>query len=706
LKASYPVEEGEVFEELEGLALEVREELAQLKESLRAERQYTQSLLQSLAKVQQRLREIESSRWWQLQRKYHRFRLLLRTNLESKKNLGWLRRLMVPFTRNGRRLIRRVLTSIFRSLYLLLEEDSVVIVPGNQAESLQGLVGTGDRYSQWRALNMPRAVDLLDYRDRLQELSYLPTISILLPVYNPPLDFFEQALKSVQDQIYPHWELCIADDASTDPRVRAAIARFAENEPRVKVIHRPENGHISAATNSALALATGEFCALLDHDDLLTKDSLYQNVVALNRDPSLDLLYSDEDKVDEDGRFFDPHFKPQWSPDNLLHRNYICHLLVARTEQLRAVEGLRVGFEGAQDFDLVLRLTEKSQRIHHIPRVLYHWRAHSESTAQSIEAKPYARQAGLRAVEAALQRRVEPGAVQNAQNAPGHYCIRYSIVRPGRVSIVIPTYDRPKVLETCLRSIFNRTDYADFEVVVVDNNSAEKETFELLEEFRRRYQDRFRVVTLPVPFNFSRLINAAAAEARGDYLLLLNNDTEVIHADWLTAMVEQAQRPSIGCVGVRLLYPDQTIQHAGVVIGRGCTARHIFTGAHRDAWGYGNGIQAVSNYSAVTAACLMVRREVFQQVGGFDEAFAVDFNDVDFCLRVREAGFHNVYLPHVRLFHHESLTRGHPYADETSYECHLGESRLLKELWQRYFEDDPCISPHLQPADGDLQIRL
>ena len=543
------------------------------------EEEHTRSLLFLIRTLQDRLREIESSRWWRVRLAYYRWRQRLHRMAPRSGLFGWLQRLTLPFTSYGRRLARRSLTLLFRKLYLLLEQEPVVIVRRAQLGTLVSTAGKpADLYDRWCTLNMPRPIDLLDYRARLQEIPYQPTISILVPVYNPRPALLEAALNSVLAQVYPHWELCIADDASTDAEVHRLLERFAAMDRRVKVVYCPSNGHISAATNAALELASGEFCALFDHDDLLSPDALFHNVLALNRDRELDLIYSDEDKVDEQGRFSDPHFKPQWSPDNLLSGNYICHLAVMRTELLRAVGGLRVGFEGAQDHDLFLRLTERTQRIHHIPRVLYHWRIHAASTAQSMTAKPYARSAAFAALTEALDRRRQRGKVQFRHESVPHFIVRYDIVRPGRVSILVPARDQHRVLEACLRSIFARTDYADYEVVVIDNGSEQKDTLRLLERYRRREAGRFRVLSAPGPFNFSRLINIGAAHTDGDYLLLLNNDTEVIHADWLGAMVEQAQRPSVGCVGAQLLFPNETVQHAGVVLSPEALTHHLWRG--------------------------------------------------------------------------------------------------------------------------------
>jgi GT2 family glycosyltransferase len=607
-----------------------------------------------------------------------------------------------PLTADGRRFVRRAAARVAKKLYLWLETESVTIFSSAYTGQGSHPLST-DPYERWLAAHPPRPV-AADERAALAELKYRPTLSVLMPVYNPRPEFLRAALQSVVDQAYPDWQLCIADDASIDSEVRQLIAEFSEREPRITVVYRDRNGHISAAGNSALALARGEFCALLDHDDLLAPDALYQVVRALNRRPDLDLLHSDEDKVDEAGRFSEPHFKPQWSPDTLLTGKYVCHLLTVRTELLREIGGFREGLEGAQDFDLVLRIAERTGRVLHIPRVLYHWRKHAQSTAQSIEAKPYAVAAGVRAVADALTRRNEPGIVEPQCDAPGSYSVRYELREPGRVGIVIPTRDRADLLEPCLRSVFEKTQYQNFAVHVVDNGSREERTFELFRACAARYGDRFAVRRDDGAFNFSRLINLGVRAVGGPYVLLLNNDVEVIESEWLQAMLEQAQRPSIGCVGARLLFPDGTVQHSGVVLGRGDLPTHVFHAADGDAAGRGNRLRTVANYSAVTGACLLVRRDVFDLVGGLDERFAVDFNDIDFCLRVREAGFQNILVPQAELVHHESVSRGDPCANPESRLRHEREIALFRERWPNYMADDPCLSPHLAPHTGDLRI--
>ena len=455
-----------------------------------------------------------------------------------------------------------------------------------------------------------------------------------------------------------------------------------------------------------MADATGEYVTLLDQDDLLTPDALFKNVKVLNKDQTVDLIYSDEDKVNEKGQRTDPHFKPDWCPDNFLSRNYLGHLLLLRKDILDQINGFRIGFEGSQDYDLMLRYTEHCKNIHHIPEVLYHWRMHDASTASNEEAKPYAFESGVKALEDALDRRGVKGKVALVENLPGFYSIRYEIENPGKVSVIIPSKNLADITNVAIESIFKLTDYPDFEVILISNNSDEQAFFDLAKKWKEKEPERFVFIEDNGSFNFSRLMNNGAKVATGEYLLLLNNDTEIIHADWMTGMVEQAQRESVGAVGVKLLYPNEAVQHAGVVIGLGGVAGHSFVNHKRTDPGYFYYLKSISNYSAVTAACLMVKRSVFEEVKGFDEGLAVEFNDVDFCLRVKELGLDNVYLPHVELFHYESISRGHPHKTRKSYNQSMKEVQFFSERWDKYIKNDPCYSKHLSLIFTDFRLRV
>lgn len=542
-------------------------------------------------------------------------------------------------------------------------------------------------YERWLSAHETRPADLQRMRDVLPALPRTPVFSIIVPVYDPAERFLREALDSVLAQAYPHWELCIADDASPAPHVRAVLEEYAALDERVKVVFRPVNGHIAAASNSALELATGEFVALLDHDDALAPEALFENAVVVNRRPDVDVIYSDEDKLDENGARRDPYFKPDWAPDSLLARNYVSHLGVYRRALVTAAGGFREGFEGSQDYDLLLRVTERTDRIEHIPLPLYHWRAHAGSTAVDREQKTYAHHAAVRALEEALERRGEPGRVEDGV-APGLYSVRYTIAQPRRVSLIVPTRDHGDDVDRCLRSVFERSTYPDIEVVLVDNGSRDHASLRVFGEWLEREPERVRLVPHDVPFNFSEINNYAVRQSTGAYVVLLNNDTEVVTPDWLEAMVEQAQRPSIGAVGAKLLYADGTVQHAGVVVGLGGVAGHSHKHLPGEDPGYFYTLQTVNNFSAVTAACMMLRRSVFDEVGGLDERLRIAFNDVDFCLKIRAAGYYNVYLPHVVLYHHESKSRGSEDTPE-KVERFLHEQRFMHEHWQTDERPDP-----------------
>lgn len=694
-------------EEKDRLSTEAHRLVGEVDKALRAldvQRDHARALQALIGQYEERIKAIEASRLWRMRRAWYKMRALLRTGSStSKRGFKWLRRITFLVSGKGRGILRKFLAKVFKALYLWTEVRPVRIVVGEEQPHLFLASTSADPYERWMAGHFARPADLVAYREDAARFTHQPLISVVMPVYNTPIALLDAAIRSVADQSYPHWELCIADDNSSDPAVRRALERWMEADDRIRAVFRTENGHISKASNSALELAKGEFIALMDHDDLLAPDALHHVVKAIDRDPALDLIYTDEDKIDEHGRHSEPHFKPQWCPDHLLSRNYFGHLVVLRTAIVKDIGGFRAGFEGSQDYDLLLRFTERSQRIARVPRVLYHWRIHAGSAARSEEVKPYAYDAAKRALGEALERRGEPAEVSFLSGFRG-YGIRFTRPLEGKVSVIIPTKDKAEVLGTCLRSLFALTDHPDFEVLVISNNSRERATTELLEEMKRAHPDRFRWHAHDILFNFSALMNEGARRTTGQHLLYLNNDTEIIHADWMRALHEWSQRPSIGAVGAKLLYHNDTIQHAGVVIGLGGVAGHTFTGTHKDGPGYFNYVNTINNYSAVTAACLMVERKKLEAIGGWEERFTVEYNDVDLCLRLREHGWNNVYLPHVGLYHYESLTRGHPHMTKESYERHLREVGLFQERWSGYVADDPCYNPNLTRGAHDWRL--
>ena len=555
----------------------------------------------------------------------------------------------------------------------------------------------GDLYDRWVvSFDTPTPKTRATLRRRLRAMRRQPLISIVLPVYNPDLKFLRAAVDSVRNQLYERWELCVADDASTDPEVRPSLEEIARSDTRIKLTFRERNGHISACSNSALALATGEWCALLDQDDAFAENALALVALEIERHPDAGLIYSDEDKIDENGLRSNPFFKPDWNPELFLGQNYINHLGAYRTEILRDIGGFREGFEGSQDYDLALRCIEKlrPEQVRHIPRILYHWRMVGGSLAAIPDAKPYAKEAARRALAEHGGRTGRPGQVVPCpENTESHRVIHALPESLPLASIIIPTRDRAALLERCVASIHARTDYHPFEIIVVDNGSVEEETRAF---FRRaEAENLIRVVAESGPFNYSRLNNRAAAQARGDLLVFLNNDTEIDEPGWLTEMVRYALRPEVGAVGARLWYPDGTLQHGGVVLGLGGVAGHAFPHIPRGHPGYFNRAMLQQNCSAVTGACMVVRKAVFEELGGFDELnLGVTFNDIDFCLRLAERGYRVVWTPYANLIHDESASRGHQRTPEEQAQF-LREAAYMQKNWSARLLRDPYYNPNL-----------
>lgn len=541
-----------------------------------------------------------------------------------------------------------------------------------------------------------------------------PVVSILLPVYNTPEPWLIRAIESVRAQAYPDWQLCVADDASSAPHVRPLLERYAAVDPRIRVVFRGENGHIAAASNSALELATGEWIALLDHDDELAPHALYEVVALLNARPETDLIYSDEDKIDREGRRHSPYCKPDFLPDLFTGQNYLSHLVVFRGSILRETGGFRVGLEGSQDWDLTLRFVERTRpgRIRHIPKVLYHWRTIAGSTALLSDEKTYHLEAARRALAEHFARRGET--VELLPVPGGHWRVRRPVPEPPPlVSLVMPTRNGFKVLRRCVDSILGKTAYPAYELLIVDNGSDDPETLAYLKSLASGGAPAagnpppgktVRILRDDAPFNYSSLNNRAVAQARGSVIGLLNNDLEVINGDWLDEMVSQAVRPEVGCVGAMLYYPNDTIQHAGVILGVGGVAAHAFRDLERGSEGRFNRTRLVQNYSAVTAACLLVRKSVYTQVGGLDEKdLAVAFNDIDFCLKVRSAGYVNLWTPFAELYHHESASRG---ADDTEEkrERFRHETETMLARWGGELAGDPAYNPNLTLELTDFSL--
>lgn len=564
-----------------------------------------------------------------------------------------------------------------------------------QASGLALMYEAHHDYNRW--VEQYEKVDeegLLRMSQQALRLAYKPVFSVVMPVYNPPIHFLCLAIESVIAQVYPHWELCIADDASTSPDVHACLVKYQHRDSRIKVIFRQANGHISAASNSALTLATGDYIALLDQDDLLPPYALFKVAQAINRNPDAQLLYSDEDKIDAAGNRFHPYFKSDWNPDLIYAHNMFSHLGVYKRDLVSKVGGFRIGLEGSQDYDLLLRCLEQvqgqSKAIVHLPYVLYHWRAHEGSTSVSNQAKPYAMIAGQRAINEHFQRMGYKGRVE--LNDTG-YRPRYELPSPAPlVSILIPTRDRAALVEACVKSVLRKTQYPNFEILLIDNGSNEPES---LRAWKRLEKLGVRVIRDEGQFNFSRLNNFAASEAKGELLCLLNNDTEVITPDWLNTMVSHALRPGVGAVGARLLFPDATVQHAGVILGLRGVAGHAHYTFPEWLPGYFGRALLTSTFSAVTGACLVVRRDLYQEMGGLDqEHLAVAFNDVDFCLKLSHKGHRCVYAADAVLIHHESVSRGEE-DDPVKVARLKQESDVMYARWGHLIQNDPFYSPNL-----------
>lgn len=536
-----------------------------------------------------------------------------------------------------------------------------------------------------------------------------PLISVVMPVYNPPETLFVKAIESVCAQLYPHWELCIADDASTQPHVKEVVERYTQKDPRIKAVFRPDNGHISHASNSALELATGDFVALFDHDDVMARTALYEVAAELQAYPEAQFIYTDEDKIDGEDRRFDPYFKPDWNPDLLHGQNYTSHLSIFRTALLRSLGGFRVGFEGSQDWDLTLRAIEKipETAIRHIPKILYHWRAVPGSTALQLAEKSYPMDAARRALLEHFERR---GEKIELVSIPGdHWRIKYPLPEePPLVSLIIPTRNAVKLVRQAIESILQKTSYPRYEIVVVDNGSDEPEAlsyFAQVQKTAARADGKpvtVRVLPYPKPFNYSAINNFAVRHAAGSVVGLLNNDIEVINADWLDEMVSQALRPGIGAVGAMLYYPLNTVQHAGVILGLGGVAGHPFKEFLRGDHGQKNRLRLVQNYSAVTAACMVIRKDRFLEVGGLNEQYlAVAFNDVDFCCKLLQAGYRNLWTPYAELYHHESATRG---VEDTAEKKARFQSEVdyMMTTWPELLSHDPAYNPNLTLVGEDF----
>ena len=557
-------------------------------------------------------------------------------------------------------------------------------------------------YDEWLPRHLPDEETLKKQRSHVFE--YTPKISIVVPLYRTDQVFLRQLVDSVRRQTYSNWELCLSDGSGDDSPLTVLLNELENMDSRIRVVRNHAQLRIAQNTNAAIAAATGDYIGFADHDDAITDDALFEVVKYLNKHRDTEMVYSDEDKMSGKGTaFFEPHFKPDYNPDLLHTVNYICHFLVVKRELLDKAGLLRPEYDGAQDYDLILRCVENTKHIGHIPRILYHWRAHEQSTSENPESKGYAFEAGQRALQAHFDRLGIPCVVTLGQ-FPGLYRTKYLWPEDPMVSILIPNKDHIDDLKKCIDSITAKSTYSNYEIVVIENNSTEDETFKFYTALEQE-NPKVRVVYWDGPFNYSAINNFGAAAAKGDYFLLLNNDTEVINDNWIEELLGYCMRPDVGIVGARLYYGDDTIQHAGVIIGFGSIAGHAFVQQPRANTGYCHRIICAQDYSAVTAACMMVRKDVFEEVGGLSTDLAVAFNDVDFCLKVRSAGYLVVYNPYCELYHYESKSRGLEDTPE-KIERFGREIATVEKHWPGIFSTpDPYYNPNLTLESQDFSLK-
>lgn len=556
-------------------------------------------------------------------------------------------------------------------------------------------------YQKWILRN--ESIPFLDVGNKLSSFNKTPLISIVVPVYNPVEQLLIDCIDSVRRQSYQNWELCIADDKSTEIYVREVLEKYVALDSRIKVIYREVNGHISEASNSAIELAKGEWVALLDHDDLLHEHALFHVVDVLNTNTGVEFVYSDEDKINANGDRVDPHFKSDWNLDLLYSQNYVSHLGVYKRDILNKVGGFRVGYEGSQDYDLLLRYSREidHNNIVHIPKILYHWRMIEGSTAMGAGEKSYTTDAGIKALEDHFKALNKDVTVDMGKH-DNIYKVNWSIIDEPLVSLIIPTYNGYEITKQAIDSILNKSTYKNFEILLVDNNSDEQQALDYFDEIKMH--EKVSVLRYPHPFNYSAINNFALEYAKGEIIGLINNDVEVINPEWLTEMVSHAQREDIGCVGAMLYFENDTIQHAGVITGIGGVAGHSHKHFRRNSHGYFSRLNIVQNLSAVTGACLLVRRSVYEEVNGLNEEdLTVAFNDVDLCLKVQKAGYRNLWTPYAELYHYESISRG-TEDNPAKVKRFNNEVEYMKKNWLNELRHDRYYNPNLTMEREDFSI--
>lgn len=581
-------------------------------------------------------------------------------------------------------------------MYVMLYKFKAKIGIGSVGENASASSDDEKNYQKWIKNNEKYMADIDE-----NKIQYRPKISVVVPVYNVSTKMLKECIMSVTNQTYTNWELCLADDASTMTEVRKCLKYFEDN-PKIKIKYREKNGHISQCTNTAIEMATGEYVAFMDCDDVLAQNALYEVVKLLNEDKSLDFIYSDEDKLSENGkRRHQPHFKPDWSPDTMMSLMYTCHFGVYRKKIGDELGWLRTGFEGAQDYDFTLRFTEKTKNIGHIPKILYHWRERKESTAINPEAKGYIVEATRKAKTEALQRRGYEAELEWVDNIY-QFRVNYKPVGNPKISIIMPSKDNFEVYKRCIDTLTEKTNYKNYEIVTVDNGSSE-ENRKKYEQYNKDKAQKY--IYKPMDFNFSKMCNIGVENSDGELVLLLNDDMEIIDGEWMERMAGHAMLPYAGAVGAKLLYPNSTlIQHTGVFSFDSGPSHALCRYDDNTIFNFcRNKIEY--NYSAVTAACLMVTRKKYLEVGGLDESFAVAYNDVKFCFDLLEKGYYNVVRTDAVLFHHESLSRGSDVLDKSKYERLLKERRRLYDIHPSLEGKDPFYNPNLTMRRGDCTVE-
>lgn len=556
-------------------------------------------------------------------------------------------------------------------------------------------------YEGWYQQYVPTQQEL--ERQKKRKWKKQVKISVVVPAYQTPELFLRQMIDSLRNQTYENWELCIANGSPEDEAMAAVLLEYSQKDSRIRWKNLDENLGIAENTNAAFAMASGEFIGLLDHDDLLAPNALYEIVNIIEKNENADAVYTDEDKVTTElDEHFQPHLKPDFNLDLLRSNNYICHFFVVRRAIVEQVGGFLREFDGAQDYDFIFRCTEAAREVCHVPEILYHWRTHKASTADNPASKMYAFDAGKRAIEAHLKRCHVRGIVSHTKDL-GFYQVEYPVQKQELVSILIPNKDEKESLKICLESIWKKTTYSNYEIIIIENNSTTDEIFAYYEELKKK--KNIRVITWEKEFNYSAINNFGVQYAKGDYYLFLNNDVEIISEDWLERMLGNCQRKEVGAVGAKLYYPDNTIQHAGCVIGIGGIAGHMFVGMDRSRTGYLHKASIQQDLSAVTAACMMMKKEAFEKAGGFTEELAVAFNDVDLCLKVRRENYLIVYDPHVELYHYESKSRGAEDSEEKIRRFQR-EIEYMRSHWIDILKNgDPCYNKNLSLGKWNYSLR-